>query len=457
MQVAMPFLLFGFTIAALMVGYPVALTLSGSALLFALVGYLTGTFDASFLGATPERMFGIMRNDTLIAVPLFVFMGVLLQKGEIAEKLLITMGRLFGKLRGGLAISVCLVGALLGASTGIVGATVVTMGLISLPVMLRFKYDPPLACGVITASGTLGQIIPPSIVLVILGDVISNANQKAQLSMGNFSPDVVSVGDLFFGSLFPGLMLVAMYVGYVAVVSLVWPKKAPPVILEDEKPIGLEEIFRILMPPVILIVCVLGSILMGYATPTEAAAVGAIGALILTYFGKQLSMERFRAAMEDSIKITCMVFVILIGASIFSLVFRGFGGDEIVTDIFLDMPGGALAAILIVMLLIFVLGFFLDFIEIIFVVVPIVAPILLQLGLDPVWLGVMIALNLQTSFLTPPLGFALFYLKGVSPPSIRTAQIYRGAIPFIMIQLAALVLLWWVPEIATWLPKQIYN
>ena len=457
MKEAMPFLLFAFTVLTLMAGFPVALTLSGSALAFALIGYLTGTFDPSFLGAIPERLFGIMRNDTLIAVPLFIFMGVLLQKGKISEDLLVTMGRLFGKMRGGLAISVCLVGALLGASTGIVGATVVTMGLISLPVMLRYKYDPSLACGVITASGTLGQIIPPSIVLVILGDVISNANQKAQLEMGNFSPDVVSVGDLFFGALLPGLMLVSMYAVYVAVVSYLKPSVAPPVIDEDSEDQELWDILKVLLPPVILIVSVLGSILAGFATPTEAAAVGAVGALALTASRRQLGFDMLRSAMEDSMRVTCMVFVILVGASIFSLVFRGFGGDEIVTEMLIDLPGGKVTAILLVMAMIFVLGFFLDFIEIIFVVVPIVAPILLQLGIDPVWLGVMIALNLQTSFLTPPLGFALFYLKGVAPPSISTVHIYRGVVPFIAIQLLALLILWMAPELATWLPKRIYS
>ena len=457
MSTAMPFLLFGFTILVLMAGYPVALSLSGSALIFAFFGYLTGTFDPSFLGAIPERLFGIMRNETLIAVPLFIFMGVVLQKGQISERLLVTMGRLFGRRRGGLAISVCLVGAILGASTGIVGATVVTMGLISLPVMMRYKYSTPLACGVITASGTLGQIIPPSIVLVILGDVISNANQKAQLAMGNFSPDAVSVGDLFFGALFPGLVLVSFYMAYIIVTSLVSPESAPSVMEEGEEPPTLDEILRVLLPPIALIVCVLGSILAGYATPTEASAVGALGALALTMLNGQLTMARLREAMENSIRINCMVFVILIGASIFSLVFRGFEGDEIVTEFILAMPGGEIAALIMVMLLIFLLGFFLDFIEIIFVVVPIVAPILLQLGYDPIWLGVMFAVNLQTSFLTPPFGFALFYLKGVAPEGVTTGHIYRGVAPFIVLQLFGLVFLWFFPDLATWLPKQIYG
>ena len=453
----MPILLFLFTIFVLLAGFPVALSLSGSALAFALIGYATGTFDPTFLGAIPERLFGIMRNETLIAVPLFVFMGVLLQKGKISEELLVTMGRLFGRMPGGLAISVCLVGAILGASTGIVGATVVTMGLISLPVMLRYKYDTPMACGVITASGTLGQIIPPSIVLVLLGDVISNANQKAQLALGNFSPDVVSVGDLFFGSLIPGLALVSMYALYVAVRSGLRPEVGPPVVSEEERPPSTGELLGVLLPPVILITCVLGSILAGYATPTEAAAVGAIGAIVLTLSNRQLNLDMLRASMQDATRISCMVFVILIGASIFSLVFRGFGGDEVVEALILELPGGVVTAMILIMIMIFLLGFFLDFIEIIFVVVPIVAPILLQLGVDPVWLGVMFALNLQTSFLTPPFGFALFYLKGVAPEGVRTTQIYKGVIPFIGIQLLALVVLWFFPELATWLPKQIYR
>ncbi len=457
MSTAMPFLLFGFTILVLLMGFPVAISLSGSALLFGLAGHLAGHFDSSFLGAIPERMFGIMRNETLIAVPLFVFMGVLLQKGQISETLLVTIGRLFGRLRGGLAISVCLVGAILAASTGIVGATVVTMGLISLPVMLRYRYNPPLACGVITASGTLGQIIPPSIVLVILGDVISNANQKAQLSLGNFSPDTVSVGDLFFGALIPGLLLVALYLGYVVAVSVLRPDHAPSVMADDDTLPTPAEIFRALVPPLLLIVSVLGSILVGIATPTEAAAVGTVGALALTWANRTLKADMFREAMAESVRINCMVFVILIGASIFSLVFRGLGGDEIVTEVVLDIPGGKVAAMVAIMAIIFLLGFFLDFIEIIFVVVPIVAPILLLLGYDPVWLGVMIAINLQTSFLTPPFGFALFYLKGVAPPEIRTWHVYRGVLPFIVLQLVALLTLWFVPELATWLPKRIYS
>lgn len=439
----------------LMTGFPVAFALAGGALLAAAAGGAAGVFDASYLGAIPSRLYGIMTNETLIAVPLFVFMGVVLERGKISEDLLLAMGGLFGRMRGGLAVSICVVGAVLAASTGIVGATVVTMGLISLPVMLAQKYRPSLACGVITASGTLGQIIPPSIVLVILGDVISNANQKAQLSMGNFSPDAVSVGDLFFGALLPGLILVGIYIVYVLLVAWRRPEWAPAM-QESERP-DLRRLARALLAPVALIAAVLGSILWGVATPTEAAAVGASGAALLAAVRGGLNREMWQGAMEQAARITCMVFVILVGASIFSLVFRGFGGDKIVEDALLSLPGGPAAAFIAVMALIFALGFFLDFLEIIFVVVPIVAPILIQLGMDPVWLGVMIAINLQTSFLTPPFGFALFYLRGVAPPSVPTSAIYRGAAPFVAIQLLLLGSLWFFPDVATWLPQQIYR
>ena len=441
--------------ALLLSGFPVAFALSGGALLTAAVGYFAGVFDADLGGAIPSRLYGIMRNETLLAVPLFVFMGVLLERGKISEELLRAMGRLFGRMRGGLAVSVCLVGAILAASTGIVGATVVTMGLISLPVMLRNNYQPALACGVITASGTLGQIIPPSIVLVILGDVISNANQKAQLELGNFSPEAVSVGDLFFGALIPGLMLVAVYIIYVLLVAWVRPGWAPAM-LSVERP-DFWHTMRILVAPIALIIAVLGSILSGIATPTEAAAVGAGGAMILGILKKSLTREIWRQALQQTTRITCMVFVILIGASIFSLVFRGFGGDEIIAEALSGLPGGVGGAFFVVMALMFVLGFFLDFIEIVFVVVPIVAPILIKLGVDPVWLGVMFALNLQTSFLTPPFGFALFYLRGVAPRSLPTAAIYRGALPFVGLQLLILTALWFFPSAATWLPSHIYR
>lgn len=442
--------------AFLMSGYPVAFALSGGALIAAFAGHLAGVFDASYFGAIPSRLYGVMINETLIAVPLFVFMGVILERGKISEELLLAMGRVFGKTRGGLAVSICIVGAILAASTGIVGATVVTMGLISLPVMLRYKYKPYLACGVISASGTLGQIIPPSIVLVLLGDVISNANQKAQIAAGNFSPDAVGVGDLFFGALIPGLILVAVYICYVLLVAWLRPHDAPAM-PETGNPPAVGETLRVLVAPVLLIVAVLGSILGGVATPTEAAAVGAGGAIFLALIKRALSAQLWRDAMEQTTRITCMVFVILIGASIFSLVFRGFGGEELVTETLSSLPGGAAGAFFAVMALMFGLGFFLDFIEIIFVVVPLVAPALISLGMDPVWLGVMIALNLQTSFLTPPFGFALFYLRGVAPPSVQTAQIYKGAVPFVVLQLLVLTALWFFPDVATWLPQQIYG
>lgn len=445
-----------FAAAMLLTGFPVAFALSGGALLAAAAGIAAGVFDASLLAAIPPRLYGIMTNETLIAVPLFVYMGCILERGKISEELILAMGGLFGRMRGGLAVAVCLVGAVLAASTGIVGATVVTMGLISLPVMLRRRYHPPLACGVITASGTLGQIIPPSIVLVLLGDVISNANQKAQLSLGNYSPDAVSVGDLFFGALLPGLVLVAAYIAYVLCAAYFRPEWAPP----DESSAGGGsgiKIFRALAAPMLLIAAVLGSILGGVATPTEAAAVGAGGAAFLAFCKKSMTAEMWRDSMLRTTRITCMVFVILMGASIFSLIFRGFGGEEIITGALASLPGGADSAFFAVMALIFFLGFFLDFIEIIFVVVPIVAPALIQLGMDPVWLGVMVALNLQTSFLTPPFGFALFYLRGVAPPSVTTAHIYRGAVPFIGLQLLVLWALWRFPAAATWLPQQIYR
>ena len=525
----------------LMAGFPVAFTLAGVAIAFALIGYATGVFDLSFFGALPSRIYGnAMTNEILIAVPLFVFMGVMLEKSKVAEELLDTMGQLFGSVRGGLGISVTIVGALLAASTGIVGATVVTMGLLSLPTMLRRGYDPSLACGSICAAGTLGQIIPPSIVLVILGDQISNAYSDAQRAIGNWSPDPVSVGDLFAGALIPGLMLVGMYIAYQMIVAIIRPESSPP-IPRDENHIEpgafLNKILHALVPPVALIVSVLGSILSGIATPTEAAAVGAIGSLLLagmrtqelglldnadrtspfdfmdfgsrrptivatlcllfmlvliSFFDLRVSRNEIptgdmiaivaagiasigllwgilvslgrvwrtdilRPIMRSTMEISSMVFVILIGASVFSLVFRGLGGDDMVHEFLSQMPGGTYGALVIVMLVMFILGFFLDFIEITFVVVPIVAPILLMSDISPVWLGVMMAMNLQTSFLTPPFGFALFYLRGVAPKEVTTMQIYKGVIPFVFIQIIALLILALFPELATWLPKVIFG
>jgi tripartite ATP-independent transporter DctM subunit len=362
------------------------------------------------------------------------------------------MAKLFGGLRGGLGISVVAVGMLLAASTGIVGATVVTMGLLSLPSMLRTGYNPSLATGAICATGTLGQIIPPSIALVLLGDILSNAYQQAQLSMNIFNPKTVSVGDLFVGALAPGLLLVLMYMLYLLIYANLKPEAAPAASGEKVAP---AELFKGLLPPLVLIAIVLGSILAGAATPTEAAGIGAVGALILARAKGQMNFARLREAVINTLEVTCMVFMILIGAAVFSLVFRGFGGEELIHGIFMDMPGGVVAATLVVMLVIFLLGFILDFIEITFVVVPIVGPILLAMGVDPVWLGIMIAMNLQTSFLTPPFGFALFYLRGVAPPSLQTSAIYKGVVPFILIQLLAMAALWFWPELATGLPAML--
>ena len=457
----MALLLFLTVCIVLMAGYPVAFSLAGTALAFALLGQLDGSFDPAFLAALPNRLYGIMTNITLIAVPLFVFMGVMLERSRVADDLLETMSALFGRLRGGLGYSVTLVGMLLAASTGIVGATVVTMGLLSLPTMLRRGYDPRIATGTICASGTLGQIIPPSIVLVLLGDVLSSAYQQAQLDMGIYSPDTVSVGDLFTGALLPGLLLVGMYLAYLAAVATLRPQMMPAITDTDSAAHDgaglLQRVIRVLLPPLLLIIAVLGSILAGIATPTEAASVGAMGAMLLALARGRFSLAILVEVMRSTTRVTCMVFMILVGAGVFSLVFRGFGGDEVVAQLLHGLPGGALGAMLAVMLLMFLLGFVLDFIEITFVVVPIVGPILLSMGLDPVWLGIMIAINLQTSFLTPPFGFALFYLRGVAPAEVTTGQIYRGVMPFIGLQLAMLLVLSFWPQLATWLPGVIYK
>ena len=445
--------------AVLMAGFPVAFSLAGTALLFAGIGTLLGVFEPVFLEAFPNRLYGIMTNQILVAVPLFVFMGIMLERARIAEDLLETLEALFGSLRGGLAISVTLVGMLLAASTGIVGATVVTMGLLSLPTMLKRGYDPALSCGTICAAGTLGQIIPPSIILVLLGDVLSSAYQQAQLDMGNFSPDTISVGDLFAGALLPGLLLVVLYVLYLVITARLRPQALPMPTNQNHAEFGGlgKKIVHALLPPLCLILAVLGSILTGAATPTEAASVGAIGAMFLAIIRKQLNWARLGEVARGTAEITAMVFLILIGASLFSLVFRGFGGDDLVHDLLSNLPGGVMGAMLVVMALMFVMGFVLDFIEITFVVVPIVGPILLAMGIDPVWLGVMIAINLQTSFLTPPFGFALFYLRGVAPKQITTLDIYKGVIPFVLIQLFALAIIALWPAIATWLPGVIYS
>ncbi len=504
-----------------LLGYPVSFTLAGTALVFALAGMAIGVFDPAFLGVLPHRIYGVMTNEVLIAIPLFIFMGVMLERSKVAEELLDTMGQLFGRLRGGLGISVSIVGAMLAASTGIVGATVITMGLISLPTMLRRGYDPRLACGSIAAAGTLGQIIPPSIVLVVLGDQISNAHQEAQRMLGNFSPEPVSVGDLFAGALIPGLALVGLYILYQIVVAFVNPKSSPAIPRDESMQAGnmVGRVMHALVAPLVLIVSVLGSILVGIATPTEAAGVGAIGAtllaghrlaegrpvpvyaaavcligvVILTSFvdmrvtrthitaGENVASaialllclgilwglgaalwrvfrnNTLHQVMRTTARLSTMIFAIIIAAQLFSLVFRGLGGDDMVHEFLIGLPGGVVGAMIVVMALLFVLGFFLDTIEILFVVVPIVGPVLLQFGLDPVWLGVMIAVNLQTSFLTPPLGYALFYLRSVAPPEVTTMHIYRGVVPFVALQLLMLVILALFPAMATWLPKVIFG
>lgn len=451
-----PFIMFLTVCLVLLAGYPVAFSLAGTAIVFALFGTLGGVFDLAFLQALPNRLFGIIENTTLIAVPLFVFMGIMLEKSRLAEDLLSSMAELFGRFRSGLGVSVVIVGALLAASTGIVGATVVTMGLMSLPTMLKRGYAPSQATGIICATGTLGQIIPPSIALVLLGDTLSSAYQQAQLNMGIFNPKTVSIGDLFVGAIVPGLILVIFYIGYVIVAAR--PQLGSFQVAAD--PMEKDKLLKLLgnlLPPVFLIILVLGSILTGAATPTEAAGVGAFGALILAAVKGKLNLLRLREVAQGTTEITAMVFLILIGAAIFSLVFRGFGGEELVEQFFSNLPGGLVTATLLVMVVIFLLGFILDFIEITFVVVPIIGPVLLAMGLDPIWLGVMIAINLQTSFLTPPFGFALFYLRGVAPDVVQTSDMYRGVIPFIVMQLMLMLLLAIWPQLVTWLPSVIYK
>ena len=440
----------------LLAGFPVAFSLAGTALIFAGIGIQTGTFELALLGTIPNRLYGDMTNMTLVAIPLFVFMGVLLEKSNLAQDLLSNMADIMGGFKGSLALSVIFVGTLIAASTGIVGATVIAMGLISLPIMLQRNYDQSLAAGTICATGTLGQIIPPSIALVILGDVLSASYQQSQLSIGNFSARTVSVGDLFMGAIVPGLMLVFAYASYVMIRAYTSEGVAPAQEVRQ-----IDNKWRIIMstllPPFVLITSVLGSILAGIATPTEAAGVGALGGLILAISKSSLTKKNLTEAVETTTEITAMVFMILLGSSIFSLVFRGFGGDDLITSVFMDLPGGVFTAVLMVMIIIFLLGFILDFIQITLVVVPIVGPALLTLGVDPIWLGIMIAINLQTSFLTPPFGFALFYLRGVAPDSLPTEAIYRGVIPFILIQLVVLICLAIFPSLVTALPNAIYG
>jgi tripartite ATP-independent transporter DctM subunit len=447
-------------IAALMAGYPVALTLAGVSLAFAVVGDLTGAMSFAILGALPQRIFGVMTNEVLLAIPLFIFMGVMLERSRIAEDLLETMGRMFGGVRGGLAYSVVIVGTLLAAAKGVVGATVVTMGLIVLPAMLRFGYDKRLAAGTVAATATLAQIFPPATVLVLLGDQLGNAYQAAQLAQGNFAPRSLTVADLFAGALLPGLALVVLYLIYVGAVAMFFPKAAPPLPPDPKAPRGLalaRKLIEVLIAPLGLIIAVLGSILGGIATPTEAASIGAVGAILLA--ARKTSLKPIiRPVVEKTAQITAMIFLILIGATLFSLVFRALGGDEMVARSLANLPGGTAGAVLTVMVAMFLLGFVMDAFEIIFVVVPIVGAALLKLpGIDPVWLGVMMAVNLQTSYMHPPLGPTLFFLRGVAPPEITTRHIYVGIIPFVLIQLFALVVLWFAPQLATALPDALYG
>ncbi|AWB34516.1 TRAP transporter large permease [Orrella marina] len=450
-------LMFFGVIGMLMLGFPVAFTLAGTSLIFAIVGYWFGVFDFSNFSSLAGRYVGFMTNEVLVAVPLFIFMGVMLERSRIAEQLLLTMGKLFGNLRGGLGISVIIVGTLLAASTGVVGATVVTMGLISLPAMLRAGYNPKLATGVICASGTLGQIIPPSTVLIFMADMLAGINAQVQMSKGNFAPSPVSVGDLFAGAFLPGFMLVGLYLLWMIFKAITDPQSCPatPVSKEEKATLG-KEILTALLPPLLLIIAVLGSILGGVATPTEAASVGAVGATVLAAMKWRLSWQVLKDAVISTATITSMIFIILFGASVFSIVFRQMGGDNLVHEFLTDLPGGAIGAMIVVMLIMFLLGFILDTFEIIFIVIPITAPILLMLDIDPIWLGVMVGVNLQTSFLTPPFGFALFYLRGVAPNHVTTASIYKGAIPFVALQVIAIALLFIFPEIVTWLPTVLY-
>ena len=450
----LPLLLFLFVIFTLMLGYPVAFTLSGVSIIFALVCSTFNYFDISILYALPSRIFGILTNETLVAIPIFIFMGITLEKSKIAEKLLESMSALFSSIKGGLGISVIIVGALLAASTGIVGATVVTMGLLSLPSMLKQNYDKKIATGTILASGTLGQIIPPSIVLILLGDVISSSYQEAQNMQGIFSQESVSVGDLFAGAIFPGLILVGFYILFILFVSYFREDLIPKNVINEK--LNFKKILLSLYAPLFLILIVLGTIILGIATPTEASSFGALGSIFLSYVNKKLNIQILKDILVQTSKITSMIFILLIGATIFSLVFRGLEGDVFVNEFLSDLPGDVYFKVFIVMATIFLLGFILDFIEITYVIVPVIAPALLMLDINPIWLAIIIAINLQTSFLTPPFGFAIFYLRGVIPKTVMTRDIYLGVIPFIMIQLIAISLVVMFPELATWMPDNFF-
>ncbi len=441
------------TLLLLLFGFPVAFTLAGSALIFAFIGDLLEVFNFRMLFFFPQRIYGVMINEALVAVPLFIFMGVMLEKTNIAGKLLESISDLFGSMRGGLGIGVVLVGMLLAASTGIVGATVVTMGMLALPSMLKAGYDEKFATGTICASGTLGQIIPPSIVLILLAEMLQGANEEAGLIKGDLAPLPVTAIDLFAGALFPGLLLVSMFIIYILILAKLRPNDLPAKKIDKTRIEIFKNIFLQIIPPIFLILSVLGSIFLGIATPTESASVGAVGAAIIALFRRELNLKNLISAALSTAKMSSFVFVILIGASMFSLVFRGFGGDEMISNFLTNLPGGEYGPLIMVMVTIFLLGFFLDYIEIIFVVIPLVGPGLIANGADPLWLGILISLNLQTSFLTPPFGFSLFFLRGVAPDHIKTINMYKGVIPYIFIQIISIVLVFWFPKIATWLPR----
>ncbi len=450
-------LLFAGVFVILISGFPVVFSLAGTAVIFAGLGVLTGDFSWVLLSSIPGRIVTILADETLVAVPLFVFMGVVLEKSKLAEDLLVTMGQLFGDLRGGLAISVVLVGALLAASTGIVGATVITMGLISLPAMTKAKYDPKLSSGVICASGTLAQLIPPSTVLILLGIMLQNANSQANMKLGKFGGDVVTSTDLFAAAMLPGLVLVAGFIGFVIYKAIRDPASCPAIVMTEAERSGrLRRVLVAALPTLTLILVVLGSILTGIATATESAALGALGAMLLALLKRKLTIDLLWRVSQDTLQISVMVYAILIGSTFFSLVFRGLGGEDIITDLIRQIPGGQSGAVIFVLALMFLLGFILDTFEIIFIVVPIFAPALFILGVDPIWLGTAMAIVLQTSYLTPPFGFALFYLQGVAP-QLRSIDIMRGVIPFVLLQLLGVVAIWFVPELATWLPKVLFG
>lgn len=444
------------TLGLLLFGFPVAFTLAGSALIFGFLGDALEVFNFRMIGFFPQRIFGTMINEPLVAVPLFIFMGIMLEKTKIAAGLLQSIGELFGSTKGGLGIGVVIVGMLLAASTGIVGATVVTMGMLSLPSMMKAGYDQKIATGTICAAGTLGQIIPPSIVLVLLATILQGANEEAAMLVGNLAPEPVTAIDLFAGALLPGLLLVVLFIIFIYFYARINPSSCPPVETNKSRGEIYVEAAKSIIPPITLIVLVLGSILFGVATPTESASVGAVGAAIIALMKGELNFKNLKETALGTVKLSSFVFVILIGASMFSLVFRGFGGDEMIEHFLGGLPGGLYGALIVVMLVIFLLGFFLDYIEIIFVIVPLVGPILIANGADPLWLGILISLNLQTSFLTPPFGFSLFFLRGVAPDEIQTRNMYKGVIPFIGIQILAILIVGFFPEIATWLPDKMF-